>query len=105
MGTDVPPLPLPPPPSSERASAARWNKKAVWSFICGVAGIYPFPIICSVVALALGYSARKAIDLSPMPQRGRGLAIAGIVLGWATLGLCVAIFVLYGVACMSGPDC
>jgi hypothetical protein len=56
------------------------NGMAVASMVLGIVGI--FLGILSVVALALGYSARRQIDGSNGTQAGRGMAVAGIVLGW-----------------------
>jgi hypothetical protein len=56
------------------------NGMAVASLVLGIAGI--FLGILSVVAVALGYAARRQIDASAGTQGGRGMAVAGIVLGW-----------------------
>jgi hypothetical protein len=55
--------------------------------VLGIAGI--FLGILSVVAVALGYAARRQIDASGGTQGGRGMAVAGIVLGWIGVGLWV----------------
>jgi uncharacterized protein DUF4190 len=58
------------------------NSKATAALILGIAGLILCPLICSVIALVLGYQARREIDESQGRQTGRGNAVAGIVLGW-----------------------
>lgn len=53
--------------------------------------------IGSILALVFGYVARKQIDESQGAQSGRGMAIAGIVLGWigiAVIALLIAVLTL-----------
>ncbi len=56
-----------------------------------VLGIVWLYWIGSILALVFGYIARKQIDQSNGEQGGRGMAVAGIVLGWIGLGLLVVI--------------
>ena len=56
---------------------------AVASMVVGIVWIWG---IGSILALALGYSARSQIDRSGGTETGRGMAIAGIVLGWIGIG-------------------
>jgi uncharacterized membrane protein len=75
----VPPMS---PPSTAPATR-RVNSLAVASFIFGLVGL----VVGSVLALVLGYRAKASIDRSEGAETGRGLAIAGIVLGWVQLAL------------------
>ena len=52
---------------------------AIASMVLGILWIY---WIGSIVALVLGYLALREIRQNPQRIEGRGLAIAGIVLGW-----------------------
>jgi hypothetical protein len=47
-----------------------------------------------ILALVFGYLGKSQIDASGGMQEGRGMAIAGIVLGWVWGALTVAYFVL-----------
>lgn len=70
LNADSPPIVLPPRVMSGLAIA---------SLVCGlfwVAGIG------SVAAVILGYLALRQIRRDPLRVRGRGMAIAGITLGW-----------------------
>ena len=63
---------------------------AVASMVVGILWIY---WIGSIVALVLGYMALREIRQNPEGIEGKGMAIAGIVLGWigmATLALAIA---------------
>ncbi len=51
------------------------------------------PIIGSIAAIILGYSARKEIARTPGLE-GDGLAAAGIILGWIGLAFVVVGFFL-----------
>lgn len=79
----------PPPPPMPRT-----NGLAIASLVCGIAGI----AMClgplgSVPALITGYNARRQIDATGGVQEGRGMAIAGIVLGWVGVGLFIIVVV------------
>ncbi len=64
---------------------------AVASMVLGILWIYG---IGAILALVFGYSAKSQIDQSGGTQTGRGMAVAGIVLGWVGLaGLLLVIIV------------
>jgi Domain of unknown function (DUF4190) len=60
------------------------NGFAVAALVLGILWLY---WLGSILALVFGYAARKQIDKSNGEQKGRGLATAGIVLGWIGVGL------------------
>lgn len=60
------------------------NGLAVASMVLGIVWIY---WIGSILALIFGYVAKGQIDRSQGRQGGRGMAIAGIVLGWVGIGM------------------
>jgi hypothetical protein len=59
--------------------AQRTNGLAIASLVLGILWLW---WIGSALALLFGYTALSQIDTSGGTQGGRGLAIAGIVLGW-----------------------
>lgn len=65
------------------------NGFAVASLVLGIAG-FAICLIGAILALVFGYKARREIDASNGTQTGRGMAVAGIVLGWVWVGLFVA---------------
>jgi Domain of unknown function (DUF4190) len=96
----APPPPPPPPaapfgqPSSTPQRSTGTNGLAVASLVCGIAQFFCIFFIGTILALVFGYIAKNQIDQSGGAQGGRGLAIAGIVLGYVGIGLAV----LYGIA-------
>jgi len=67
------------------------NAFAVVSFSMGI--IWYF-WIGSIMALIFGYIAKSQIDALPGQQKGRGFAIAGIVLGWVGVGILAVVIVV-----------
>jgi Domain of unknown function (DUF4190) len=65
--------------------------------VLGILWIY---WIGSILALVFGYIAKSQIDRSGGTQSGRGMAIAGIVLGW--IGVAVLVVTIAVVA--ANPD-
>src|SRR4051812_26278198 len=63
------------------------NGMAVASLVLGILWMY---WLGSILALVFGYIGKRQIDRSNGQQTGRGLAVAGIVLGWVGVAvLCV----------------
>jgi len=54
--------------------------------------------------LVFGYMAKSRIDRSEGRETGRGMAIAGIVLGWIGIGTLVIVIISVAVASNSEPD-
>jgi hypothetical protein len=66
-----------------------------------------FYAIGSILAVVFGYMAKNEIDRSGGFQQGRGMAIAGIVLGWVGIGITVtvtAILIVSAVASSSSSS-
>jgi len=76
---------------------------AIASMILGIIGLVAVPIIASIIALALGYPARRRIQDS-RDLDGDGFATAGIVTGW--IGVVGGIIFLIAIAAVvsSGPE-
>jgi hypothetical protein len=67
------------------------NGLAVASLVLGILWIY---WIGSILALIFGYNAKGQIDRSNGMQSGRGLAVAGIVLGWVGVGTLALVLIV-----------
>lgn len=67
------------------------NGSAIASLVLGIAWVF---WIGSILALIFGYIGKTEIDRSGGHQTGRGLAIAGIVLGWVGVGLLLLVVLL-----------
>jgi hypothetical protein len=73
----------------------RTNGMAVASLVLGIVWIWG---IGSILALIFGYIAKRDIDASRGTQSGRGMAIAGIVLGWVGVGILILVIVAAAVS-------
>ena len=73
-----------PAPTLAAAAPAPTNGLAVASMVLGIVWIY---WIGSILALIFGYIAKGQINASDGRQGGKGMAIAGIVLGWVGIGM------------------
>jgi len=66
----------------------RTSNTAIASLIFGVLSWIVLPFIGAILAVVLGHSARKGINRAPPGTiEGDGMAIAGLILGWAHLAL------------------
>lgn len=79
------------PGAHPQYSGATTNGLAIVSLVLGITWCWG---ITGVAALVMGYLAKSQIDASRGRQTGRGLAIAGIVLGWISVGIAVLAVVL-----------
>ncbi len=77
------------PPSSRHGSGT--SSLAVVSLVFGILAWCVLPFIGALVAIVCGHLARSEIRRSPPDTRteGDGMAVAGLVLGYAQLVLCV----------------
>ena len=103
----APPGQYPPPPGQYGlppgyvvAPAMRTNGFSIAALVLGIVWIY---WIGSILALVFGYIAKSQIDNSNGTQTGRGMAIAGIVLGWIGVGILVLLIVLFLVGAAAVP--
>lgn len=96
------PMPGYAPPTSTAGTAPAFNPAApkstnglaIAAMVLGILWVY---WIGSILALVFGYVSKGQINASGGQQGGRGMAIAGIVLGWVGIGvliLCIVAFIL-----------
>lgn len=101
-GSTPPPAGGYPPPSAPGGyGAPQGNKKALWSMIVGIASLVlgllcGFLVVGSIVAIVLGFIARKEIEQSNGTQTGSGQALTGIITGFVMLALVILVAVLIG---------
>jgi hypothetical protein len=82
-------------PGGATSMGPRTSGLAVASLICGISGIVICPFVGVLPALICGHMAMSQINQSPLPMSGRGMAIAGLVLGYLQiLGVLVVMAVL-----------
>jgi serine/threonine protein kinase len=82
----APPEQVPRPNWAPHKQPQGSNRLAVASLIFGILWVF---WIGSIAALILGYMAKRQIDRSGGREGGRGMATAGIVVGWIGIGLFV----------------
>jgi hypothetical protein len=82
------PPPAPPAPSPLPAAARPTSALAIVSLVSGILGWTVIPFIGSLAAVVCGHLARAEIRRDPRIE-GDGMAIAGLVLGWVNIALCV----------------
>lgn len=65
------------------------NSLAVVSLIAGILGWTLMPMLGSLGAIVTGHLARAQIRRQPQRFQGDGLAVGGLILGWAAVVLAV----------------
>jgi hypothetical protein len=64
---------------------------AIASLIMGITGFMCLPVLGSILALVFGYIGKGQVDRSQGAQNGRGVALAGIVMGWIGIILTIVV--------------
>ena len=82
-------------------SAAPTSGLAIASMVLGIVWVY---WIGSILALIFGYVALSQMKKSSTPIRGRGMAIAGVVLGWVEIGFLALTLVIAIVSAANGTN-
>jgi Domain of unknown function (DUF4190) len=95
MGLPPSDAPAPPPPPSEEPVYVHTQGTNGFSVASLVLGILWLFWLGSVLALVFGYIALGQIKSTGDRQGGKGLAIAGIVLGWVGVGF-LALALVFG---------
>jgi hypothetical protein len=76
-------------------SVAKTNGLAIASLACGLAQFVVGPL-ATIPAIVFGHMARRQIKHTG--QRGAGLALAGLILGWASALLCLVALLGWAIA-------
>ncbi len=80
---------------------ARTNGLAIASLACGLAQ-FVFGPLTAIPAIVFGHMARHQIKRTG--EQGAGLALAGLILGWATVILGIVLIVVFGLAMSVGMN-
>ena len=87
----------PPPgtayPPTVYAYGPRTNSLAIASLVTGILSWVLCPLLAAVLAVIFGHVARGQVKQSG--EGGGGMAVAGLILGYANLGLSAAFVVFY----------
>jgi hypothetical protein len=81
-------VPVPPPPPGT-------NALAITSLVCGIGQFFGFWLLGTIPAIVCGHVARRQIRRTG--EQGGGMALAGVILGWAGVGLTVVLGVLIAI--------
>lgn len=77
-------------------AAAKTSALAIWSLVLGILGLLCFSFLAGIPAIICGHMGRSRIKYSQGALKGDGMALAGLILGYAgtiitTLGIIAAI--------------
>jgi hypothetical protein len=73
--------------------AVKTNGLAVASLVCSCVGVILFTLPC-ILGVIFGFVARSQIRRSEGMQKGDGLALAGIIVGFAGIALAIILIVV-----------
>ena len=73
---------------------------AIISLISGILGWTALPFIGAIIAIVTGHAARADIRRNPQTLQGDGLAVAGLILGYAMVA--VSLMALVAVVMFGG---
>ncbi len=83
------------PPGAPFVTERRTNGLAIASFVCSAVGIIPFFFgLSCVVGIVLGFVSLGQIKRTGGVQQGRGLAIAGVVIGFSLIAIFLVIVII-----------
>jgi hypothetical protein len=82
--------PFQPPP----AATGQDQTLAIVSLVCGILGILCCGILTGIPAIITGFMAKNNADSNPEQYGGRGMALAGMILGGISVVLTIVVIVL-----------
>ena len=94
-GTGVPPLPSAPMPVQPYPQVAPTCPLAVASLVCGIASFLAVPIVAAFPAVICGHLSLSRMRASANALGGRGLALAGLIMGYLHLALVVLMALVF----------
>jgi uncharacterized membrane protein len=92
-----------PAPYAQPGTAGH-NGLAIASLVCSCIGIFLLAIP-SVLGVIFGFVARSQIRRSGGTQSGAGMALAGIIVGFAVIVIVVVIFIVAAAGSQVTPNC
>lgn len=86
--------PFAPPPVAPATYGPHADVKAIFSLILGIFSIIPFSILAGIPAIILGHLALRDINNGQGQRTGKGMATAGLVMGYLSIFLLIAAIAL-----------
>lgn len=77
------------PPQAPPNPVPQTSGKATTSMVLGIVGLVACGLFAGIPAIIVGKQAQREIDASNGWLTGRGMATAGIVLGWIEVGIAI----------------
>lgn len=99
---DAPRSPAPPVAYRPPVRVVPWSAPAVASLAFGIVCWFAMPLLGALLAVGLGHHARRLMSRHPNMERGAGLALAGLLLGYAHLLVSGSVLLAAGVAVIAG---
>jgi Domain of unknown function (DUF4190) len=91
-------VPYAAPYAAPAAASPRKNGLAVASLVCACAGVVPFFFgVPCILGIVFGFVSRSQIRNAHGTQTGRGLALAGIIVGFGLIALFILVVTLIAV--------
>ncbi|MFB6610681.1 DUF4190 domain-containing protein [Agromyces sp. NPDC056379] len=87
--------PAPAPVAATSAPAEKWNVLSIVGFVLSLVGF-------NIVAIVLGFIGLNQVKKTG--ERGRGLALAAIIIGFVSIALIVVIFIVAFAVAASNPN-
>ncbi|MGU3293691.1 DUF4190 domain-containing protein [Williamsia sp. M5A3_1d] len=84
--------------------AATTNGKAIAALVCGIASFLTCLLFVGIPAVILANIALAEIDAANGSQEGRGMAVAGRVLGWVAIALTIIVLVIVLIALIAASS-
>ncbi|CAM8621092.1 Domain of unknown function DUF4190 [Acidimicrobiia bacterium] len=94
----------PPPYAPPMGSVAPTAQEALWAMILGIASLVCCGFILGIPAIILGSNAKKKIASSGGTLGGEGMAKAGVILGWISVGLSIVGIAFWVLAVLLGSS-
>jgi hypothetical protein len=83
-------------------SRPQTNSLAVAALVCGIVQFFGFWLLGTIPAIVVGHMARKQVR--QRNEQGAGLALAGLILGYAGLALTVIVVIIFVAAVNSSSN-
>ncbi|HET8927816.1 MAG TPA: DUF4190 domain-containing protein [Microbacterium sp.] len=71
----------------------KYNVMAIVSFVSSLVGLFIIPVVGQIVGIITGHISLGQLKTSG--ENGRGLALAGTIIGWVSLGLAIVGIILF----------
>ncbi len=101
MDETTPPPSTPVPPAYSTPAAGRTEPLAIWSLVLSLLGIVCCGFVVAIPGIICGHLALGKISRDPALQ-GRGMALAGVIIGYIVTAISIIWLLFGGVAVLQG---